>query len=115
MLKGFFGCVCLVTALLGAPALAGSPDSPGAAGEIVSGLTKADPDFGKNTADLARAGNVPGRNLQGFADTAGGFPEPHQRQRARERRTCPYARTLTVDKGPGGAGVFTPWTGVRGR
>ena len=76
MLKGFFGCVCLVTALLGAPALAGSPDSPGAAGEIVSGLTKADPDFGKNTADLARAGNVPGRNLQGFADTAGGSPNP---------------------------------------
>jgi hypothetical protein len=67
--------ICLLAAFLTAPALAGSPNNPGAAGQIVSGLAQG-PNFGQDTADLAKAGNVPGRNLQGFAAAAGGAPNP---------------------------------------
>jgi hypothetical protein len=75
MCKGI-AFVWLAAAIAAGPAVAGAPDNPGAAGQIVSGLAEEGKGFGEGTKDLAREGEKPGQNLQGFAEGAGGAPNP---------------------------------------
>lgn len=66
----------ILVALFGTPAVAGSPDDPGAGGRFLSGLAEGGADFGQGTADIAQGGNAPGQGLETQKDALGGSPNP---------------------------------------